>query len=222
MPCPFPGMDPYLERREIWADFHDNLIARVQAALQPLLRPRYVAVTQDRIYVEEIREPLIHIVETASGNRLVTAMEVLSPTNKETRNGRTAYLQKSGESWEVRANLVEIDLWPGGEPIVRVPRERLESLRPWRYVVAVRRFEPPRQEVYRVTLDQRLPRVGVPLGRGDADVPLDLQGVFGRCWEEGPYPELLRYDEPPPGDMTAEEARWAEGILRSTGMRGGA
>ncbi len=261
MPCPFPGMDPYLERREIWADFHDNLIARVQAALQPLLRPRYVAVTQDRIYVveseravrpdvsvvrtssressppshrtvleldtpvvfdlvrEEIREPLIHIVETASGNRLVTAMEVLSPTYKETRDGRTAYLQESGELWEGGANLVEIDLWPGGEPIVRVPRERLESLRPWRYVVAVSRFEPPKQEVYRKTLDQRLPRVGVPLAKGDLDVPLDLQAVFARCWEEGPYPELLRYDGPPPGGLSAEEARWAEGILRTAGIR---
>lgn len=261
VPCPFPGMDPYLERREIWADFHDRLVALICAALQPHLRPRYVALTQDRIYVvesergvrpdvsvvrtsasksspqarrgvleldtpvvfdlvrEEIREPLIHIVETAAGNRLVTALEVLSPSNKGSLDGRSAYLQKTEELWDGGASLVEIDLWPGGDPIVRVPRERLESLRPWRYVVAVSRYEPPKQEVYRTTLDQRLPRVGVPLAKGDSDVPLDLQAVFARCWEEGPYPELLRYDGPPPGGMTAEEARWVEGTLRTAGIR---
>src|SRR5713226_399099 len=117
MPCPFPGMDPYIERLEIWPDFHDSLIGGLRAALQPLLRPRYVALAQDRLYViesdrpiwpdlfvvrtgipqrpsstgaavvepdspavfelwrEKIRQPLIHIIEPAAGNRVVTAIE---------------------------------------------------------------------------------------------------------------------------------------------------
>ncbi|QWK12050.1 MAG: DUF4058 family protein [Thermoflexus hugenholtzii] len=25
MPSPFPGMDPYLERPDLWPDFHGNL-----------------------------------------------------------------------------------------------------------------------------------------------------------------------------------------------------
>ncbi|HEY2893587.1 MAG TPA: DUF4058 family protein, partial [Pirellulales bacterium] len=119
MPCLFPGMDPYIERPEIWPDFHDHFVAVIKAALQPLLRPRYVALMQDRLYVvrddqarkpdvaivrtpsrapqqgatavldldtpaifevyrEEVREPFIEIIEPAAGNRLVTAIEVLS------------------------------------------------------------------------------------------------------------------------------------------------
>ena len=31
MPCPFPGMDPYIERPAIWPDFHDSVIARFVA-----------------------------------------------------------------------------------------------------------------------------------------------------------------------------------------------
>jgi hypothetical protein len=27
MPSPFPGMDPYLERDEVWYDFHKRFIA---------------------------------------------------------------------------------------------------------------------------------------------------------------------------------------------------
>src|SRR5580658_10131525 len=58
MPSPFPGMDPYIERRAIWPDFHDSLIYVVKAALQPLLRPRYVALGQDRLVVTESHRPI--------------------------------------------------------------------------------------------------------------------------------------------------------------------
>lgn len=43
MPSPFPGMDPYLESPVIWPDVHHGLISEIQAALNPRLRPRYVA-----------------------------------------------------------------------------------------------------------------------------------------------------------------------------------
>src|SRR4051794_15315516 len=58
MPCPFPGMDPYIERPSIWPDFHDRLITYICAALQPVLRPRYLALTQDRLYVVESERPI--------------------------------------------------------------------------------------------------------------------------------------------------------------------
>src|SRR5229473_173178 len=141
MSCPFPGMDPFIERPEIWPDFHDRFITCLCAELQPLLRPRYVALTQDRLYVvesdrpiwpdvavvglsrrqrdfatgtatlesdapavfdlvrEEVRQPLIHIIEPAAGNRIVTAIEVLSPDNKLSGPGRTSYLQQRDEFW---------------------------------------------------------------------------------------------------------------------------
>ena len=59
------------------------------------------------------------------------------------------------------------------------------------------------QEVYAVRLTERLPRIAVPLAKDDADVVLDLQAAFTRCWDEGPYPELLRYEGPPPGSADA-------------------
>ena len=46
MQCPFPGMDPYIERPAIWADFHDRLIAEISGVLQPNLRPKYAALVQ--------------------------------------------------------------------------------------------------------------------------------------------------------------------------------
>lgn len=51
MPSPFPGIDPYLEG-QVWSDFHSEFIAGLRAHLLPRLRPRYVALIEERIYVE--------------------------------------------------------------------------------------------------------------------------------------------------------------------------
>ncbi|MBW3599957.1 MAG: DUF4058 family protein [Planctomycetes bacterium] len=252
MRCPFPGMDPYLERPALWPDFHDSLITYIRETLQPILRPKYVALTQDRLFVvesdrsirpdvaviessaarsdaanvatltadepivlemvrEEVREPFVQIIEPAAGNRVVTAIEVLSPDNKTAGAGRDLYIQKREEFWLAGTHLVEIDLLRSGLPTVRVGADRLAEAEKaagassWRYMVAVTRVLPTRHELYPVALEQRLPRVKVPLARSDPDVVLDLQAAFARTWEAGPYPELLRYDELPLGELTEDE-----------------
>ncbi len=48
----FPGMDPYLEVPAIWPDVHSRLIVYMAELLQPLLRPRYIASVQTRVFVE--------------------------------------------------------------------------------------------------------------------------------------------------------------------------
>ena len=51
MPGSFPGMDPYLEAPERWPDVHQSLITYIRDALQPLIRPRYLARMGERVYV---------------------------------------------------------------------------------------------------------------------------------------------------------------------------
>ena len=48
----FPGMDPYLEVPELWPGFHNILIVNILNFLQPLLRPRYIAAIEERVFVE--------------------------------------------------------------------------------------------------------------------------------------------------------------------------
>src|SRR3954463_10594627 len=43
MPSPFAGMDPYLEANPIFQELHTQMLAEMQASLQPQLRPKYVA-----------------------------------------------------------------------------------------------------------------------------------------------------------------------------------
>src|SRR5215467_14007979 len=51
MPSPFPGMDPYLERRNIWPDVHSALIVTTQNALAPQVAPTYYVAIEERIYI---------------------------------------------------------------------------------------------------------------------------------------------------------------------------
>jgi len=251
-------MDPCLERPEIWPDFHDSLITYIRENLQPKLRPRYAALTQDRLYVveherpvwpdvsvvrtardeagvatavgvdadeplvvelveEEVRQPLIHIVEPAAGQRLVTAIEVLSPDNKRSGEGRDSYLRKRDELWQSTAHLVEIDLLREGTRTLRVSTERPERTAPWCYVASVSR-QPATYELYLFSLEDRLPRVRVPLAHDDPDVVLDLKAAFDRCWEAGPYPELLRYGEPPPGNLAQDQISWCRHRVAEAGF----
>jgi hypothetical protein len=254
-------MDPYLERRALWPDFHDSFIAYLREALQPFLRPRYAALTQDRLFVvehdrpirpdvsiietrrggrmtessattlladepvvvdisgeeipgEEIRQPFLSIIEPADGNRVVTAIEVLSPDNKVPGAGRVSYLTKQEELWLGHTNLVEIDLLRAGQTVIRVPAERIESLPQRRYLVSVTRSYPAQCELYGFSMQQRLPRISLPLASDDKDILLDLQEVFTKCWNSGPYPELLHYSDLPPGDLTEEETEFCRDTVK--------
>ena len=67
MPSPFPGMDPYFETDE-WQEFHVQLIVEIHHRLNPLIRPKYLARIELRVYLERhftesVRLPDVHIVQ---------------------------------------------------------------------------------------------------------------------------------------------------------------
>ena len=53
MPTPFPGMDPYLERADLWPDVHNSLIMALRDYLAPRVRPRYYVSIEQRTYKQE-------------------------------------------------------------------------------------------------------------------------------------------------------------------------
>jgi hypothetical protein len=57
MPCPFPGMDPYLEKYQYWNDFSPQLLTAISRTLMPRLLPRYEVRIDKYVVVmhEEIR-----------------------------------------------------------------------------------------------------------------------------------------------------------------------
>ncbi|HYH63794.1 MAG TPA: DUF4058 family protein [Urbifossiella sp.] len=57
MPSPFPGMDPYLEHPALWPDVHHELISSIREQLNQVIRPRYVARVEERMYLTDDDDP---------------------------------------------------------------------------------------------------------------------------------------------------------------------
>ena len=113
-------------------------------------------------------------------------------------------------------HLVEIDLLRGGVHVTAVSRDAaIARTGTYDYHVCVHRFnERGKFFIYPIKLANPLPRIAIPLLPGDDDVTLDLQAVFTRCYEAGPYRREIDYerDQPDP-PLTAEQAAWAKEIL---------
>ena len=54
MPSPFPGMNPYLEQEVIWHDFHERFLPAAATYLVPQVRPKYIVLIDENIYVHDI------------------------------------------------------------------------------------------------------------------------------------------------------------------------
>src|SRR5438445_9424625 len=112
----------------------------------------------------------IEIRDLSTGSRLVTVLEVLSPSNKQPGDAQEQYLRKQQELLQAGVSLVEIDLLRGGDWIVAVPLDLLEpGLRTPYRVVARRGWRRLEADYYPITLTERLPRIKVPLRPTDAD-----------------------------------------------------
>lgn len=254
----FPGMDPYLEDKQIWPGVHSSLIVYIRDRLQPKLRPRYVAAIEERVYVEgpdrsirpdvmvletrprregggvavlemevdapvkvripvePIHETYIAILDLRAGQRIVTIIEVVSPTNKYAGPGRESYLAKQLEVLKSDVHLVEIDLLRQGPHVLAVPEFAARERTVYDYLTCVNRSEGMRDlfELYPSRLRDRLPRVRIPLADDDPDVALDIQAVLNQAHDAGSYFDIIDYARPCIPPLIAEDAAWAEGLIK--------
>jgi hypothetical protein len=174
----------------------------------------------------EIHQTRIEIRDAYNDMKLVTLIELLSPTNKRPGPGRESYLAKQREILAGDGHLVEIDLLRVGERALCVPSWRLQEFEPFDYVACVNRWpKRNRYEVYACRLEQRLPRIAIPLADPDPDVRLDVQATLDQVYSDGRYRLRLRYDEPcePPLDKARQQ--WAKqlesGKLKSGKLKSG-
>jgi hypothetical protein len=167
---------------------------------------------------EEVNELFLEIF-AASGDKLVTGLEFLSPVNKEDATGREKYQKKQAGLREGGVHLVEIDLLRRGPHDLDVPRTAVEIMRPWHYLANIVRRGGEGYEVYPIALRTRLPKIGIPLNSGDEDAVLDLQALFETAYDNGPYRVRVDYTEEPVIPLADDDARWADELLRAANLR---
>jgi hypothetical protein len=169
---------------------------------------------------QTLPQGFIEIRLAAGPGRAVTSIEILSPTNKATgTKGRRQYRAKQKELLRSAIHLLEIDLLRGGEHTVAAPREPLRQRADWNYLCSLHRGGTKECETWPVTLKQRLPRVAVPLAKGDADFVLDLQAMVDHCYDTGHYDRQIDYRREPAVPFIADDAAWADALLREKKLR---
>ena len=227
MPSPFPGMDPYLEDEKLWPLFQHQLVNSLYQILLPSLVDRYRARIGQRHYCteqalftsvirEEHHEEFIEIRQRTDG-RLITLLDVVSPTNKLNETGRNAYLDKRAEGKSVNANLVELDLILQGQPTLEYSRDGLPD---WDYAVTVTRpAQSERYEIYTSTLQKKLPRFRLPLAADDRDTVLDLHAAFTRSYDQGSFASQIDYKREPATPLKDEDRQWIDALLKVQGLR---
>jgi hypothetical protein len=171
---------------------------------------------------ETLRHHFVEILDATRGHKLITLIEVLSPSNKRPGPDRDAYAAKQRDVLQSDASLVEIDLLRGGQRVLPGPVAAASFARiqptPDYVVLVSRAWRRTDQGLgYRAFpfgLREWLPCVGIPLRREEPEVPLDLQFVFNRAYDGGPYRRgAVDYTRPPDPPLSPEDAAWAEALL---------
>jgi hypothetical protein len=168
------------------------------ATLEPVTIPLTILEGPREAYIEILHQP---------ERRLVAALELLSPANKE-QPGRAEYLAKRRALLCQDVHLVELDLLLEGQ---RLPLQG--PLPPADYYYLVSRGDRrPDCQVYFWTLRQPLPTLPVPLRAPDPDVFINLATVFATAYERGRFGRRLPYQGPVPAFVLEEARPWVETV----------
>lgn len=170
------------------------------------------------LYAPEIEvDRHVEIYDRSGGGRVVTAIEVLSPSNKLPGYARTAYQAKQRLFLSGRVNFVEIDLVRSGDWVFSIDESVMPASKRTAYMSCVFRVtRPGERAAYPLPLRERLPRIAIPLRPTDRDVALDLQAVVDESYEKGRY-DRTDYRRPLTPPLPAADAAWANEILHKAG-----
>jgi hypothetical protein len=168
------------------------------------------------LLLDETIEEAYLTIRHRETSALVTVIELVSPTNKVLGSrGRAKFQEKKAETLASDVNWVEIDLLRAGDRLPTGPPLAISDYR----VTVIRRADRKAGRYWPIQLRQKLPVIGIPLRDRDPDVPLDLGAVLQAGYDVAEYDGSIDYTRPPEPPLTPADARWANQLLRSKGLR---
>lgn len=152
---------------------------------------------------EEVSESFLEIREVSSG-RLITLMELLSPVNKISDEGREQYIRKRADVLRTWTSLVEIDLLRAGKPMPMVGPDVESDYR----ILISPGWRRPHARLHAFSLRQPIPEVSIPLQEGEDEPALALNDVLHSLYNRARFDLRLDYSEPPVPPLSDTDAEW--------------
>jgi hypothetical protein len=158
----------------------------------------------------EVRERYLQVRSVDSGEA-ITAIELLSPTNKTPGKGRDEYEDKRDQILASRTHLIEIDLLRSGE---RMPMAIHNAQLLDYYILISRATQRPRGEVCTFALRQPIPSFPVPLLNGDHEPVVPLNQLLHEVYNRAGYDLAIDYTKPCAPPLSPQDAEWATSLLK--------
>jgi hypothetical protein len=178
--------------------------AALRGAGTALAAPTYVDLSGPALDIE--RESFIEIRDRDL-RRVITVVELLSPSNKRLGDDRGTYLAKRNRYLKSGVNFVEIDLLRGW---ARMPMRNQPDCD---YCVMIsQRSDWPSGGFWPIKLRDALPDIPVPLGDGDKPAQLKLQALLHQVYDSVGY-EAWIYNGSPTPSLPPEDDEWARSLI---------
>jgi Protein of unknown function (DUF4058) len=164
----------------------------------------------------EISERYLEVREMGT-DEVIAVIELLSPKNKRSGEGRSAYEKKRRQVLGSETHLVELDLLRGAKPMTIFGMQSQSLYR----ILISRSPQRPKADLYGISLQQTLPSFPIPLKPSDPEPLVELQQVFEQVYERARYGTRIDYRQPlPPPKLSDADQQWVDQRLESIQSQG--
>lgn len=177
------------------------------------------AVLDEPLELELVGDPIRErnvLIYDSVGNRIVTAIELLSPWNKSPRKAVAAYLAKRDKYINSEMNLVEIDLIRTGDWTEMIGPYAISESAITTYRVTIAQPDRVRLLHYPISIRAKLPTIKIPLRSQDTPARLNLQELIEKAYTMGRY-NRIDYSRPCSPPFVGAEKEWGEAVLAAAG-----
>jgi len=159
---------------------------------------------------EEITERYLEIREIGTGT-VITVIEVLSPKNKRSGEGRNKYLTKRQNILNSATHFIEIDLLRSGDLMPMAGAVTSD----YRILVSRANLRPD-AELYPFNLRDPIPQFPLPLHPEDPEPIVNLRQVLQQVYDQAALDLAINYSTQPNPPLSDRDFQWAQSLTANT------
>ena len=160
---------------------------------------------------EEVTERFLEVKDTKS-HKVITVIEILSPTNKTHPEGREKYLKKREQVVGSTTGLVEIDLLRAGDPMPMKPAPESHYC-----CMVSRSWERYQAKFYPFNVQDKIPLIPIPLRKTEEEPLLDFGVLLAQIYDQVRYDLRVNYSLKPVPPLDGAASTWAQDLVDSRG-----